>query len=348
MPQYRKAAKTIGAAALTLLLALTAGCSDTSWGAEWDGQRMPAGVYINEVLTAYSTGLGKLDDTEQTNVWKNTIEGQDAASWMRAQAQDNVYSYFATEKKFEEMGLTLDELTQAQIEYAVEAQWAYYQATYEENGISRDSFRKAIENTYKRSSVFDAIYGKEGSEPVPQEDLLAKFNQEYINMDRIYFSIVGEGGDGSLPQEEIDKLTEKAKGYQERIEKGESIQEIAEEYQKEQQTDDSAVASTGSTSLTIPREDSGYSQTFMENISSAAPGKPIVFEDDANICLVIVNEVTAESPIFLQNEDYLLSDMKSEEFEQRLAQWGRELNIVFNDAAVSRYDVKKLKITKNQ
>ena len=348
MSQHSKAVKALGAAALALSLTIT-GCSDTSWGAECGGLRMPAGVYINQVLSAYSSGLGELDNSEETNPWKNTVNGEDFTAWVRTRTQDNVYSYFATEKKFEEMGLSLDELTQAQIDYSVEAQWAYYQSTYEENGIGKESFRKAIENTYKRSAIFDAIYGEGGSEEVSQEELLAKFNQEYISMDRITFSF--STGDGTRPQEEIDKLMEKAKGYQQRIEKGEEIQAIAEEYQKEQDaekgessTEDST--STPNTALVVPREGSSYSAAFMDNVTSAAPGKPIVFEDDTSVCLAIVNEVTKESDIFLQNVDYLLSDMKSEEFEQRLIDWGKEMGVNFNSSAVSRYEAKKLKITK--
>lgn len=345
MSRHSKALKTAGASLLAVSLIVTAGCSDTSWGAECDGQRMPAGVYINQVLSAYSEGMGKVDNTEQTNLWKNTIDGEDFTSWVRTRTQENVYEYFAAEKKFDEMGLSFDEFSQAQITYAVESQWSYYQSIYEENGISKDSFQKSIENTYKRSELFNAIYGKDGSEAVPQEELLANFNQEYINLDQITLSTMDETGETALPKEEIEKLMEKAKGYQKRIEEGESIQTIAEEYQKEQQ--DSSETVNVNTNLTMQREGSNYSATFQENIKSASPGKPIVFEDDKSICLAIVNEVTTESQIFLQNESYLLSEIKSDEFEDRLIQWGKELNVTFNSAAVSRYDAKKLKITKS-
>jgi hypothetical protein len=345
MSRHSKALKTAGASLLAVSLIVAAGCSDTSWGAECDGQRMPAGVYINQVLSAYSEGMGKVDNTEQTNLWKNTIDGEDFTSWVRTRTQENVYEYFAAEKKFDEMGLSFDEFSQAQITYAVESQWSYYQSIYEENGIGKDSFQKSIENTYKRSELFNAIYGKDGSEAVPQEELLANFNQEYINLDQITLSTMDETGETALPKEEIEKLMEKAKGYQKRIEEGESIQTIAEEYQKEQQ--DSSETVNVNTNLTMQREGSNYSATFQENIKSASPGKPIVFEDDKSICLAIVNEVTTESQIFLQNESYLLSEIKSDEFEDRLIQWGKELNVTFNSAAVSRYDAKKLKITKS-
>jgi len=43
------------------------------------------------------------------------------------------------------------------------------------------------------------------------------------------------------------------------------------------------------------------------------------------------------------NESYLLSELKSDEFDARLTEWGKELNVTFNEAAVTRYDAKKLK-----
>lgn len=350
MSRHSRALKAVSASLLAVSLTITAGCSDTSWGAECDGQRMPAGVYINQVLSAYSEGLGKLDNAEESNAWKNTVGGEDFTAWVRSRTQENVYQYFATEKKFEEMGLSLDEFTQAQINYAVESQWSYYQSVYEENGIGKSSFQNEIENTYKRSNLFEAIYGREGTEAVPVKELVDKFNEEYINLDRINMSIVSNDESGVMSEEEIAKIMEKAEGYQKRIESGESIQTIAEEYQKEQQEStgtDSATASTVNTNLTMEREGSSYSSTFQENVKAAAPGKPIVFQDETSICVAVVNEVTEESQIFLQNESYLLSELKADEFEERLIQWGKELNITFNNAAVSRYDAKKLKITKS-
>ena len=69
-----------------------------------------------------------------------------------------------------------------------------------------------------------------------------------------------------------------------------------------------------------------------------------MIEDDANMCLVVVNEVTTDSDLFLTNRSYLLSDLKGEEYENTVTEWGNALTVTFNDAAVKRYDIKKLDI----
>lgn len=338
-------------AALALLVASSmaiglSGCSDTSWGAECGGEKMPAGVYISNVLSAYSDGLSQLpDDADTDNVWKNTLDGVNFQVWVQNQTQENVRGYFAVEQKFDEMGLTMDELTKAQADYVAEYQWAYYQSVYEKNGISKDSYVTSVYNSYKTSLLFDAIYGEGGTEEVPQQELLDKFNAEYASIDRIFIPLTA-GDDGSISQETKDEALKKAEGYKERMEKGETIGALAKEYSNEkavaagQEPSDDEV----STASIISYENSGYSDVFTDAIKSAEKGKPIVIEDDANICLVVVNEVTLESEVFQANQSYLLSDMKGEEFEGRLIQWGKELDVTFNEAAVSRYDIKKLKI----
>ncbi len=346
MKQMSKTLKA-GAALLmagSLVFAVT-GCSDTTWGAECDGVRMPAGVYINNVISAYSTAVGELtEDADTDNIWKNTLDGVDLHTWVQNKALENVRNYFAVEQKFDEMGLTMDEETLSQAQSLAQYQWSYYQSSYEKNGVSEQSFTETIVNSYKNSMIFNAIYGEGGTQEVSDQELLDRFNEQYASIDRIYIPLAGE--DGNTTQESIDAAREKAEGYQQRMENGESIADLAKEYANEQavangeETSDDPV----NTSSLISYETSGYSETFTEAVRNAEKGKPIVIEDDANMCLVVVNEVTTDSDLFLTNRSYLLSDLKGEEYENTVTEWGNALTVTFNDAAVKRYDIKKLDI----
>ena len=346
MKQMSKTLKA-GAALLmagSLVFAVN-GCSDTTWGAECDGVRMPAGVYINNVISAYSTAVGELtEDADTDNIWKNTLDGVDLHTWVQNKALENVRNYFAVEQKFDEMGLTMDEETLSQAQSLAQYQWSYYQSSYEKNGVSEQSFTETIVNSYKNSMIFNAIYGEGGTQEVSDQELLDRFNEQYASIDRIYIPLAGE--DGNTTQESIDAAREKAEGYQQRMENGESIADLAKEYANEQavangeETSDDPV----NTSSLISYETSGYSETFTEAVRGAEKGKPIVIEDDANMCLVVVNEVTTDSDLFLTNRSYLLSDLKGEEYENTVTEWGNALTVTFNDAAVKRYDIKKLDI----
>ena len=234
MKQMSKTLKA-GAALLmagSLVFAVT-GCSDTTWGAECDGVRMPAGVYINNVISAYSTAVGELtEDADTDNIWKNTLDGVDLHTWVQNKALENVRNYFAVEQKFDEMGLTMDEETLSQAQSLAQYQWSYYQSSYEKNGVSEQSFTETIVNSYKNSMIFNAIYGEGGTQEVSDQELLDRFNEQYASIDRIYIPLAGE--DGNTTQESIDAAREKAEGYQQRMENGESIADLAKEYANEQ------------------------------------------------------------------------------------------------------------------
>lgn len=322
------------------------GCSDTSWAAECDGMRMPAGVYINNVIGAYTEAVSSLSsNANPDNLWKNTVDGTDIHVWIGSRTQQNVRSYFAVEKKFEEMGLTMDDATRSEAEATAEMQWSYYQSLYEDNGISWESFRTSIVNSYKSNMIFEAIYGEGGSEEVSEQDLLKTFNDEYASIDAIFFTLTANSEGTAATQESIDAAAVKAEDYRVRLLNGENIGKLAKEYSDEQaaaageEVTDEAV----STSALIPYEGSGYPDSFISAIKSAPKGIPTVVSEDTYVCLVVVNDVTIDSDEFLENEAYVLYQMKQEEYEARVIEWANVLDVTFNEDAVKRYDIKKLK-----
>lgn len=342
--------KTIKRTALALLLAgaMTAGmtgCSDTTWGAECEGMKMPAGVYISNIMSAYSEGTSLLSaDADLTNIWNNTIDGVDFQSWVRNKSTEYVRTYFAVEKKFEEMGLVMDDATKSQADQMAAYQWSYYGPAYQENGISEASYKEYVRNSYKASMLFEAIYAEGGTEEVPDQELLDYFNANYLSIDRIVFEPEA-AADGSVSEQALANAREEAELYKRLLEKGGSIADLAKKYADEkaaaagEEPSDEEIE----TGATISLENPGYDEAFVSALTGAAKGEPIVLDDGTNAYVIVVDEVTVEDEVYTLNESYLLSYLKSDEFDKRLADWGKELNVTFNEAAVTRYDAKKLK-----
>ena len=342
--------KQIKKTALALLLAgaMTVGmtgCSDTSWTAECEGIRMPAGVYITNVMSAYSDGLSMLPaDANASDIWSNTIDGVDFLTWVRNTGNEYVRTYFAVETKFNEMGLEMDEVTESQVNQMANYQWSYYGAAYQENGISEASYKEYIRNSYKANKLFAAYYGEGGVEEVSDQELLDYFNANYLSIDRIVFTPEA-AADGTVSEQAIQKATEDAEVYKRLLEKGDSIGDLAKKYADEQAAAAGEEASDEEvlTGQVIPLENSGYDDAFMVALTGAVKGEPIVLNDGNNVYLIVVDELTVEDETYIMNESYLLSYLKSEEFDGRLKEWGKALNITFNEDAVKRYDAKKLK-----
>jgi len=342
--------KQIKKSALALLLAgaMTVGmtgCSDTSWGAECEGMKMPAGVYISNVMSAYNDGTAMLSaDADYENIWNNSVDGADLQSWVRNKSAEYVRTYFAVEKKFNEMGLVFDEAVKSQADQMANYQWSYYSSMYEENGISKASYTESIYNSYKASMLFEAYYAEGGIEEVSDQELLEYFNAHYLSMDRIVFE-PETADDGTVSEDAIKKAMKEAEEYKAILEKGESIADLAKKYADEQAAAAGEEASDEEidTGSVISLDSTAYDEEFMTALTSAAKGEPIVLEDGSHVYLIVVDEVTVEDEVYLMNESYLLSELKSDEFDARLTEWGKELNVTFNEAAVTRYDAKKLK-----
>ena len=186
--------KKIAALGLAVLMtASLAACSmggDTKWAAKAGDLTVPAGVYINELITAYSDATVDLP-SDVKDPLKEQVDGDTVSQKVTEEAKKGLDEYIAIEQKFGEMGLAMSELDRASVEQTAEQYWTGFrlEETYTANGVSRESFILAQENMVKKSMIFNAIYGEGGTDPVPEEELKTKFSTDYAKILLIPVSI---------------------------------------------------------------------------------------------------------------------------------------------------------------
>lgn len=347
--------KRAAAIALAGLMGLSlASCSgDTSWSAEYNGNRLKAGVYISYMIDAFSSANVKVnpDGDEKMDVFKQQVDGKDFSQWVQDETAHSVKKHFAISEKFQEMGLSFDEAKQAEINSTMEYQWAYFEALYTKNGVSKESFASTIENTYQSSEIFQKYYGEGGEEEVPQADLQKTFEEQYIKFCEMAFSLKDSAGE-ALDDTKKEEARAKAKEYYDKAQSGADfdslIIEREKELAKEQGQDESAIHSheeKGVHDTIIKKDDSRYPDKFMEEVPKAEIGKVIMFEDDDYVYLAQRLDIL-EDPQDLENARLdILYDLKYEDYEALLDGWADGLNVTFNDAAVKRYTPKKIKMS---
>ena len=137
-------------------------------------QTVPAGVYLIQMVEGY---YGLLDESgvEDDALLKTQFDGQSGSQKVSDNARAALNAYIAVEEKFDELGLTPEPLAFEAIPQNAEMYWQYVGQVYERNGVSIDSYTKTLENTTKKSQVFNAIYGEGGSQEVPESEIRAKF-----------------------------------------------------------------------------------------------------------------------------------------------------------------------------
>ena len=210
--------------AISLVAVCTSCGSNTTTAMTIDDYVVPAGVYLYYLNSSYSNAISQLQeedetlDTEDTKIIKTlSLEDKDIRTWIEDKATELCIDFVTTEKKFDELGLELDEEIQQNLPDMQEYYWSYYADTFTELGISQESFNKVMTSSYKSQAIFDYYYAIDGQEGVTEEELQDYYAENNMRVQYIKFDLHDNEGN-LLDADGKAKILELAKEYQTRAE----------------------------------------------------------------------------------------------------------------------------------
>ena len=103
--------------------------------------------------------------------------------------------YVAIEKKFDELDLSLTEEESKDVENTIDSFWDTNGETYEKNGISKNSVKSVLENTYMTNEVFLYYYGVDGEEGTTEDDLKQYYEENNARVRYIKFDLTDGNGE---------------------------------------------------------------------------------------------------------------------------------------------------------
>ena len=337
--------KAAALAVAGLMAASLAACGEEAvWAAKYGDVTIPAGVYIDELITQYSTVVTELGQDVKDPL-KQQVDGVPASEKIVSEAKKGLAKFVAVEQKFDEMGLALTEADQASIDENVNFFWQYLKETYQANGISEESYRMAVSNETKMNAIFQAIYGVGGSEEVPESDLRAKFESDVAKVILIPLSF--STSEDAAEKGEADKKTrETIDQYYNELVGGADMEDVYYEARKLASGDDTLEKPEPGTSYTFVNKTGGaYDQEVVDAVFAAELGKPVKVETAETAYLFVRYDVNENPDDFTSRRDTMLMLLKQDEFNERAEQWGEQLTgVEYNDAAFKRYTPEKLKL----
>ena len=259
MSILKKVSSVALCAAMTLSLASCSsnlGGADTSYGAEIDGYKVPAGVFIAMQLNAYYDAMNYVEPTEETAdetaettaaeteasteaaeettttaFTDKVIEGKSVEEWINDEATKSMQEYVAVENKFDELGLSFQNNEKEKATVYLDSLWEYYGSMYEDMGISKNSELLISLNSTKKSMIFDYYYGVGGEKEISEEEVKNYLTE---NNSRInYIKMELKDGEGNLLKSDGKaEIMEMAEGYVDRIKNGEDMNTVGNEYEK--------------------------------------------------------------------------------------------------------------------
>lgn len=169
-----------------IMAASLAGCADTSYVLQADGENINAGIYLDYMLGAMQQQIYMWQYSGVTeNFFDQKVGEQTFEEYLLTTAMDQTKHYAAVEKLFKESGLKISSEDMKSINNSVSDTWESLSELYEKEGISKDSLKKTYVSSKKEEMLFDYYYGEGGKEAVSKEDLEKYMKENYLRFKAI-------------------------------------------------------------------------------------------------------------------------------------------------------------------
>lgn len=340
--------KVLALALAALFLVSVAGCSagDVSYVVRTqDGVEVTPGMYVGYLMDAYMESLSLVEDTSSSPIGQ-TIDGTDGGTWINNRALQNAKRYLAVSKKFDEMGLAFDAAAEETAKSLADNVWNTYGSLYEENGCSYNSLLLVAEGTTKSNMIFEKLYGKDGEREIPESDIIAQFEEDYVEVRGLVATLTNSSGaalEGEERQEYIDKLGECAQ----RLQNGEDFDTVSREYQKwyaekKGYTFDESEYSSEEQYTLLNKTGSSLSTSMVDDIFAANVGD-VKLISDASMAMVYVKNDVHRDPAQLESVRLnVMHTLKNDEYLSLTDTWAEEMNLTVNENAFGYYTAQKI------
>lgn len=364
--------KLISSFLLTVLLVSTVltGCSKPVMTAK--GEDRKAGYYsfyvhwqrdyYKELLKGYDYDISAVMDSYYT-------ETETVRDSIISTAKSQYLTFVVVSDKFEELGLSLTEEQQAEIEKQYNEEWI---KVYGEAGmknilktlkLKQDEFLNLLAVDYKSEAILEYYYGESGITPITESDKKDYYNDNYYRFKYILFTTVGED-DKKLPIDELTNKRNLAQNLCMQAQSGASFEDLvsknSEDYitiTDEMSEDDKASAeksnkdavtvglicdSDGIFNQTLYNYyDICVNQTIVNQLDSMNVGDVSVVEIDNSIWVVKKYDLNEDPNYFEARKEAIFQKMYADDFGSKYTLWLAELDYAFNDEVIEELDPAK-------
>lgn len=351
--------KKFTAALLAAMLLLSA-CSggDTSWAFRSGQAQISPGLYILYEITAFSESEEKIAENLKENfvemnpaeLLKQTVEDKLASDWIRERATELAREHITVYDKFTELGLMLNDAELASIESSVGSVKASGSDFYEKNGVSEVTLREYYTNYVRMSRVFLTLYGEGGELAVSEDELKKYFAENYAKIDVLlmYKPVSAPEGETKTVEQLTSEMKTDAQDYLARLKAGEEIEELAYEWQKKSVSAEQQATVTkpekGQLSMIIPESArESYGDALTDAVIKAKTGDADMVDDEAFFLVFKKLDIMESPDEFDGYKSTVLQELKGDEFESKLADWGAAVQLETNNATLDRYKPEKIK-----
>lgn len=329
-----------------------------------DDYKLTSAMYSYFLVMADSEAKGIIADSGEYdisaanfNYYNQDIDGKSFEDYVKDVALENCKKFLAYEKLCGENGLVLSDEQISNAESMADENWNYYGygAIFEQNGISFETYKKLLINSFKADLYFDSIYNEGGAKEVSTEDIQTTMDENYVAV----YLLLKDYSSESEP--DLDKIEEELEGFKTRLEKGEDYENVYNDFyditSASTETDEEEEAEEGEDATPAPKDkyiqilgSEGTSDMVafgkFDEVKAMEIGEVSVIADSDNKAYYVVVKKDINSDTYYRDE-YLKSDIlyliKADEFEADILEYINPLKFTVNNYAMRQFKVKNIK-----
>ena len=345
-------------------------CANNGWAIKGEGESLSTSIYVFYLMQAYQEATQKLtqEGKSTSDISNEKIENQTAPNWIAEKALKRCKELIATEKMVKDMNLSLTEEESKKAQETTDSLWESSGNMYEKNfGINKDAVHQASSLlNAKIDKIFHAIYGKEGSSAVSDDEINDYYKNNYVKI--LFYSKVpyeateSEDENNNSEAEENKTENEASEGENKensetnkKVDTDESIQKEFDEYtssinsgsQTIDQLRDTIKKSENITDDTDPLVEqiinpnsSSLTTEISDAVNKLDAGKSTYIKFNDVYFMLIKSSNPVENPDLSEESkrDSILYDMKNKEFENKIEETVNSINFSINYNAVNQFN----------
>lgn len=356
---------------LSASLLMTTGCS-SDYIMTAKGEKLNAGYYsfyIHWQRDYYKEYLKNNGYDITTSMDEYYTENMTLRETIISTAKTQYLSFVVVSEKFEELGLSLTEEQQANIESLYHDEWL---KTYGEAGmknilktlgLKKNEFMNLLSIQTKSEALLDYYYGENGQTPITEQDKRDYFAKNYVRFKYVLLSTV-DSENKLLPPEEISNKRALANDILTKVENGNSFEDLIKDYSEDYNKiadnmtaeDKASAEKSNQSAITdglISDLNGVFNQTLytyyninvntniVNKLVEMNVGDSAIVEIDNSIWVIKKYDLNEDPAYFSDREKSIYEALYANDFSARYTRWLAEMEYSFNDAMIKELDPGK-------
>ena len=332
-------------ALLAVVLMSVASCSSGKYAMKIGDRVITADRYKAVAVSIKNQFLTSNDIEETDDLWDKYIDTSYSSTmqeYLDAMIQTYLITYNLYAIHFDELGLTLDEDTTAEIESTMQNYITQYGSrdaldkSLRSQGFTYEEFEQQYYDEAKKDAVIMYYFGPDSTQnPVSHDDLRAYYEEYYTKVKHVFLSTKDSEGN-ELSNSEKEEIGVKAQEIYEKALAGEDFEALIDEY-----NEDPNITST-SDGYVFSTEDTSYTKVFYNAAFDMNPGEIRLIQSNLGYHIMKRYSFTDDEIFSPDVEVMLIENMMSEESSKILEELKERIGVEYNDSILDELSVKNL------